>query len=115
MLVRGHISHIHFTELETKRGPTTLTSVWIVDHHDYITSTKQSSTLHEVQFLDDKQHRWSEALDSFADGDRVLAVVRDDIEIDSSRSVDGEIRAYIKARGLDLARSALDNARQNRM
>jgi len=112
VFIRGHINHIFSTDIDSRRGPVTLTSVWIVDRHDYVTPTKQSPTLYEVQYLDDKTHSWEDALDAFADGDRVLAVIRDDIEVCTSTNEDGSPRTWIKARGLDLASSSLDRARR---
>lgn len=113
MLIRGHIDHVHSADIESRRGPVTLTSVWLVDHHDHVPVTKQPPTLYEVQFVDDKTTDWASTIASrFNDGDRVLAVVRDDIETATSTSAAGDIRAYIKARGLDLALSALDTARK---
>lgn len=112
MIVRGHIDHIFATDIETRRGPVTLTSVWIVDRHDYITTTQQEPTMFEVQFLDDKTHSWETVLtERFNDGDRVIAVIRDDVEAAASSDQAGATRAYIKARGLDLALSTIDAAR----
>lgn len=112
MMIAGHIDHIFATDLETRRGTVTLTSVWIVDRHDYLSPTKQSPTMYEVQFLDDKNHSWEAAItDRFDDGDRVLAIVKDDLETATSTDESGTIRAYIKARGLDLAEPLIDAAR----
>ena len=112
MLITGHIDHIFATDIDTRRGPVTLTSVWIVNRHDYTTPTKQDPTMYEVQFLDDKTHKWETVLtEHFHDGDRVLAVARDDVEAVVSTDLDGTARAYIKARGLDLAPSSIDAAR----
>ena len=113
MLVRGHIDHVHTIDIDSRRGPVSLTSVWLVDHHDHVPATKQPPTLYEVQFLNDKTHDWAHAITSrFHEGDRVLALVRDDVETATATSIDGDQRAYIKARGIDLALSALDTARQ---
>lgn len=112
MLIRGHIDHVHNTDIDSRRGPVTLTSVWIVDRHDHVPPTKQDPVHIEVQFLNDKTHDWAHAIDTeFRDGDRVIAIARDDIETATTSSTDGHQRTYIKARGLDLALSALDTAR----
>ena len=112
MLIRGNIDHVFSTDLDSRRGPVTLTSVWIVDHHDHVPATKQSPTMYEVQYLNDKLHDWQHAITTrFDDGDRVLAIVRDDVETAISADADGQPRSYIKARGIDLALSSLDTAR----
>lgn len=111
MFIHGHIDHVFTTDIDTKRGPVALTSVWIIDRHDYVTPTKQDPTLYEVQFLDDKLHRWEDALDHVADGDRVIAHIRPDVETRTSTDTNGTTRAWIRARGLDLATSWLDSAR----
>lgn len=113
MLIRGHIDHAHHADIDSRRGPVTLTSVWLVDHHDHVPATKQPPTLYEVQFLNDKTHDWATAIDSeFRDGDRVLALVRDDVETATTTNTEGHQRTYIRTRGIDLALSALDTARQ---
>lgn len=113
MLIRGHIDHVHISDLDTRRGPVSLTSVWLVDHHDHVPATKQHPTLYEVQFLNDKGHDWAHAITSrFHDGDRVLALVRDDVETATTTSTEGHQRTYIRTRGIDLALSALAAARQ---
>lgn len=115
MMIHGHIDHIFATDIETRRGTVTLTSVWIVDRHDYHSPTKQAPAMYEVQFLDDKIHSWEAVLtERFNDGDRVLAVVKDDLETAVSVDQHGNTRAYIKARGLDLAASTIDAARAQR-
>lgn len=112
MLIRGHIDHVFVTEIDSRRGPVTLTSVWLIDRHDHVPVTKQPPTMYEVQFLNDKSHDWEHAITTrFEDGDRALAVVRDDVEVEASADAEGRPRIYIKARGLDLALSALDTAR----
>lgn len=112
MLIRGHIDHVFITDLESRRGPVTLTSVWIVDRHDHVPTTKQDPTMYEVQYLNDKTYDWGHAITTrFNDGDRVLAIVRDDVETGVSADSAGQPRTYIKARGIDLALSALDTAR----
>lgn len=112
MMIAGHIDHIFSTEIETRRGTVALTSVWIVDRHDYLTPTKQPSTMYEVQFIDDKIHDWSRAISAnFAAGDRVLAVVKDGLEAVTSLGNDGNPRTFIKARGQDLAAPIFDDAR----
>lgn len=114
MLIRGNIDHVFVTDIESRRGPVTLTSVWILDRHDHVPATKQAPTMYEVQYLNDKTHDWEHAITTrFEDGDRVLALVRDDVETETSADADGQIRAYVKARGIDLALSSLDAARDN--
>ena len=112
MLIRGTIDRIHATDITTRRGPVTLTSVWICDRHDYITPTKQDSVLIEAQFSDDKQHQWAQAItDKFHPGNRVLVVARDDFENVLTHNEAGKPRIYLKIRGLDIAASTLDQAR----
>src|SRR5699024_6872773 len=99
-LIRGHIDHVPTTEIDSRRGPVTLTSVWLVDHHDHVPATKQPPTLYEIQFLNDKIHDWAHAITTrFHDNDRVLALVRDDVETATTNSTDGHTRTYIKTRG----------------
>ena len=112
MMIAGRIDHVFSTEINTRRGTVTLTSVWIADDHDYLSPSKQPSTLYEVQFIDDKVHNWSGAIrETFADGDRVIAIVKDGLEAVPSSDEAGTLRAFIKARGLDLAAPTLDRAR----
>lgn len=112
MMITGRIDHIFSTEINTKRGTVTLTSVWISDNHDYLSPSNQPSTLYEVQFIDDKVHNWSDAIrETFTDGDRVIAIVKDGLQATSSSDEAGNARAFIKARGLDLAAPTLDRAR----
>lgn len=111
-MITGHIDHIFSTEIDTRRGTVQLTSVWIVDSHDYLSPSKQEPTLYEVQFIDDKIHNWSGTIpEHFSPGDRVVALVKDGLEAVPSSNVDGQARAFIKARGLDLAAPLLDDAR----
>lgn len=112
MMIAGHIDHIFSTEIETRRGPVALTSVWVVDTHDYLSPSKQPSTLYEVQFIDDKVHDWSGAIAAnYSEGDRVLAIVKDNLEAVPSNDEAGNTRVFIKARGMDLATPLLDAAR----
>lgn len=112
MLITGHIDHIFATEIETRRGQVTLTSVWIIDRHDYLSPSKQEPTMYEVQFIDDKIHSWGAAItDRFADGDRVIAITKDNVEAISTADESGRARAFIKARGLDLAAPLFDATR----
>ena len=113
MLIRGQIDHTHTSTIDSRRGPVALTSTWIVDRHDHsVTPTKQPPTMYEVQYLDDKLHRWADTIArEFTAGDHVLAVVRDDLETASSTSAGGAARTWIKARGTDLAHSTLHIAR----
>ena len=111
-MITGHIDHSFSTEIDTRRGTVQLTSVWIVDSHDYLSPSKQEPTLYEVQFIDDKIHNWSGTIpEHFSPGDRVVALVKDGLEAVPSSNVDGQARAFIKARGLDLAAPLLDDAR----
>lgn len=112
MMIAGRIDHVFSTEINTRRGTVTLTSVWIADDHDYLSPSNQPSTLYEVQFIDDKVHNWSGAIrEIFNDGDRVIAIVKDGLEAVPSSDESGTLRAFIKARGLDIAAPTLDRAR----
>lgn len=114
MYVKGTVQNIHQETITNgRRGPRVLTSVWIVDHHDREEiSAKAPPVLWEVQFLDTASRRWSDAIAQFIDpGQRVIADVSDVIEpVHVDR--DSGARTFIKARGIDLADSILEPAKQ---
>lgn len=114
MHIKATVQNVHtITVPGRRRGPQTLTSVWVTDHHDHSERpSKQPPVLWEVQFLDTASRRWSEAIDQFLDtGQRVLVEIEDTFELVHVDRDPGS-RTFIKARGIDIGASLIDAARQ---
>ena len=105
MLVTGHIIDIEYLEQETRRGLVPLTRVWIEDRHDAPNQPATPPTLWALDYSTTGARQWEDIITAaFTTGDRVIAEADDHLA--TARSDVDPQRAYITARGHDLARAA---------